>query len=1237
MRILAIRGKNLASLRGEFEMRLDQPPISSCNLFSISGPTGSGKSTLLDALCLALYGKTPRLSDKGGHAIGAPGEDEKLRLNSNDTRALLSRGTADGFAEVDFQGADGKRYQATWRVHRARNLGRFQNQTMALVDLDSGDTLSSQITEVRQAIETRVGFTFEEFKRTVLLPQFEFTNFLRAIPNERAKILEHVMGGEIFTKLSMAAHERAASERDKLNRLQDKLGTLRTLSQDDRAQLDVLAATTTQALTEAQATMAQAGRDLAWHEQHAVLVAAVELATSALSDAEQCLALAEPREKEIQAVSAAQLLRATRDAAAKAAIIRDKAKAALSETRLKLEQASLDLKNAKQAFGKAESELRVAREHEATLRPQIDEAKRLDSQIDPARRTAEIASAECKKLRGLVEQGQSEVKKLAKAITEGEAERFETEQWLATHITESRLSAEWPRWQSELQKHAALGQELGTIATKLATAEESATIAGRACAQSAELASEAEKQFKTAQTHWQETEAALGGHDLAALRARASGFRNDLDKLADLAAIVERALSAQEASATARAQATAFRAAEERLRLEATRLAGELDGCRLRTTEARFAVDTTRSALSFDEQRALLKDGQACPLCGSADHPYAHGSLSSTALDGLEERVRELERLGRELQDSRSTTEAAQAVAHTNACSAENSANESVAETERALHDYHSQVASLALDLPASATEARAALKVRIEQAQTQCDQAERDEQCALDLASERDRAREGLDCARSKWSAAGDTHAGHVKQEQEMTAMVGRLVEDRTRLANELDGIETLLSPVMSWQSDWVVAARQKPEGFLENCQGRAQQFEACQRRLATAVEKLTTLRASHETSRVLLDERQANLESSTTAMQEQENALTALQEQRMAILQGRAALDVETELKALSEKATNSLETARQAHTGAGTALAIVQAAEEAALKRLHEADQEAAHDELALDVALAKLGMDRQKLEERLVHNETWIAHQRKDLEAIRAAVTRALATRDDRQRGLDEHSAKDRPEGDRESTQVRVANARAQVDNLGQELIGLRAKQQQDNDQKTSQSSAKDDVRAQEQASRIWEQLDEVIGSADGKKFRVFAQSLAFDALLSEANAHLADLAPRYRLMSVPGAELELQVADQDLGSEVRTINSLSGGEIFLVSLALALGLSGISTRATQAQTLFIDEGFGTLDRDTLDHAMVALENLQATGRTVGIISHVPELQERFGAQVRVVPAGCGKSRVVVVGA
>ncbi len=439
-----------------------------------------------------------------------------------------------------------------------------------------------------------------------------------------------------------------------------------------------------------------------------------------------------------------------------------------------------------------------------------------------------------------------------------------------------------------------------------------------------------------------------------------------------------------------------------------------------------------------------------------------------------------------------------------------------------------------------------------------------------------------------------------------------------------------------MSWQSDWAEAARKESQVFLGDCQGRAREYEACRRRLVTAVEKLATLHASHETGLTLLGERQTNLESSTAAMQGQETALTALQAKRTTLLQGRATSDVEAELKTSIEDATNSHESTREAHAEAVTSRALAQAAEEAATKDLDEADQEAAHARLVLDVALAGLGINRRKLEERLAHDEAWIAEQRKALDALGEEVTRGSATRADRQRSLDDHSAKGRPEGDHEVAQARVASARAQVDDLGQKRIELGAKQKQDDDLKTGRASAQAEAHAQEQSSRIWEQLDEVIGSADGKKFRVFAQSLAFDALLREANTHLADLAPRYRLMSLPGAALELQVADQDLGSEVRTINSLSGGELFLVSLALALGLSGISTRATQAQTLFIDEGFGTLDRDTLDHAMVALENLQATGRTVGIISHVPELQERFGAQVRVEPAGCGKSRVVVVG-
>ncbi len=153
---------------------------------------------------------------------------------------------------------------------------------------------------------------------------------------------------------------------------------------------------------------------------------------------------------------------------------------------------------------------------------------------------------------------------------------------------------------------------------------------------------------------------------------------------------------------------------------------------------------------------------------------------------------------------------------------------------------------------------------------------------------------------------------------------------------------------------------------------------------------------------------------------------------------------------------------------------------------------------------------------------------------------------------------------------------------------------------------------------------------------GKLLRAFAQSLTLDTLLGLANQHLDELAPRYQLERVPGEDLELQVIDRDMGEEVRSLASLSGGETFLASLALALGLSSLSTGGTTVRTLLVDEGFGTLDPITLDTALAALDTLRASGRQVGIVSHVPGLDERVGATVEVRPVGGGKSVVAVHG-
>ncbi|NDD29910.1 MAG: hypothetical protein EB084_16770 [Proteobacteria bacterium] len=163
-----------------------------------------------------------------------------------------------------------------------------------------------------------------------------------------------------------------------------------------------------------------------------------------------------------------------------------------------------------------------------------------------------------------------------------------------------------------------------------------------------------------------------------------------------------------------------------------------------------------------------------------------------------------------------------------------------------------------------------------------------------------------------------------------------------------------------------------------------------------------------------------------------------------------------------------------------------------------------------------------------------------------------------------------------------------------------------------------------------------ELSDLIGSADGKRMQVFAQGLTLDLLVAYANEHLGELARRYRLMRVPHKKeaLALQVVDLDMGDEVRSVDSLSGGETFLVSLALALGLSSLSAQRARIDSLFIDEGFGSLDAETLETALAALESLQATGRQIGLISHVPGISERVGAVVRVERQGAGRSVVRV---
>ena len=158
------------------------------------------------------------------------------------------------------------------------------------------------------------------------------------------------------------------------------------------------------------------------------------------------------------------------------------------------------------------------------------------------------------------------------------------------------------------------------------------------------------------------------------------------------------------------------------------------------------------------------------------------------------------------------------------------------------------------------------------------------------------------------------------------------------------------------------------------------------------------------------------------------------------------------------------------------------------------------------------------------------------------------------------------------------------------------------------------------------------MHDLIGSADGKKYRNFAQGLTFASVIAHANRQLARMNDRYLLTHDPARPLELDIIDNYQGGETRTTKNLSGGETFLVSLALALGLSHMAGENIRIDTLFLDEGFGTLDEETLESALDTLSALRADGKHIGVISHIAALTERIPTQIRITPEQGGRSRI-----
>ncbi len=1251
MKILAIRGQDLASLAGKFEVAFDAEPLAGAGLFAIVGETGAGKTTLLDAMCAALFDKTPRLEGHSGFKVGRG--DDKQRLGANDVRALVRNGAGSGWAEVDFEGKDRRRYRARWEVQRARKrlAGNWQDQRMKLVRLDDGKALGSTKSEVLAEIRRVLGLSYDEFCRSALLAQFQFARFLRATGSDRAALLERMTGTQIYGDVSVAAFRKAAWFAGERRRLAEAAGLVAVLDDDARAALVAREAAARGGIVRGRtvtAALAVAGH---WRERAAVLARALADGEAEVGAADAACQASAALAAEVAAVERVAAVRGRWEARGRAHARHQQAAAGAAEL-VQVAAAAEDAERETARAAAAAAALAAAMAAATAVAPELTQARTLDVQRGEAAREAASAAAEARSAAGEARIASELASAAADAVATAEAAIAADEGWLSVHAGRAALARDWPRWSALFDRviTARAGRDRARAELDRLTPDVSAAESAFAAA-------------TTTLTHARAAhEQAKAIADTAEERARAAPLRP-----------AERALTAADErargiAAVAAVVIAARQAAADQVSLRAGRDDAERDvagagageaaarAALVRTDaaldEATTTLDRLRGAAGHAGARAELAAGDPCPVCGATEHPWAGGVVDRLVAE----------------QSARITTLRETAAAERRGLTEAQVRARIGADRVAARVAGLAAIAARAPGLTAAWRDGLAALgelplagDPASDAAATWLAVAERAAATGLARAREVRDAAAALAAAATTAQSAALAAAEAVEQartareqrrDAAMLVVAAREAAERAVASHgeALAAARGELAPALSGAPDDLRGLDHDAAALADRLAAEVATWRArageVERRRAALIEQ----RPAAAASRARADALARGAGDRAAAAARCQAALETLTAARAPLLGGRTVATVEAALRTAADEAQ-----ARVAATGADHTAARDRRTDAQARRTAGDAHALAAHGELAaaaaaLAGALVEAGLDEATATPLLARDVGWLTGARAELARLAQACTQAAAVAAERRRLVDEHAAGRAAVTAALATAAvadpgalaepgpawaaRLVAATAAVAEAEASLATAEAVRRGDDEARARRDRLADERAALDATARPFEQLAEVIGSADGKALRNFAQSLSLDALLGAANHHLDQLAPRYQLARVTGEDLEIEVIDREMGDDVRAVTSLSGGESFLVSLALALGLSSLTAADVEVKTLFIDEGFGSLDPATLDAALSVLDALRATGRQVGIVSHVRELEERVAASVAVRSVGGGKSVVAV---